>query len=166
MAQLYPVAGAKIFIGAAVTTVPDDADLKATDFASVTWTEIKGWQTMGAIGDNATLISEDIIGSGRTLKAKGSRNAGSMQNNFIVQASDTGQTALIAAERTEFNYPFKIQFDDAPASGSSPRPSQKLFYGIVMSAQEQGGGSNTARILSSTIEINSKIVDVAASAGA
>src|SRR6478609_7593526 len=107
MPQLYPVAGAKFFIGAAVNSVPDDADVDATDFASVSFTEVKGWQTMGAVGDAATLISEDIISSGRTLKAKGTRNAGSMQNNFIVLPTDPGQIALIAAENTDYNYPFK-----------------------------------------------------------
>lgn len=166
MAQLFPVAGAKIFIGPAVTTVPDDADLDATDFASVTWTEVKGWQTMGAIGDNATLISEDIISSGRTLKAKGTRNAGSMQNSFIVLPNDVGQLALLAAENSPYNFPFKIEFDDTPPTGSDPSPTTKFFYGIVMSSQEQGGGANTARRLNGTVEINSAVITVAASTGA
>jgi hypothetical protein len=164
--QLYPVSGAKFFIGAAVTSVPDDDDIDATDFTSVTWTEIKGWQTMGAIGDSATLISEDVISQGRTSKAKGTKNAGSMQNNFLIVPNDVGQIALIAASNTPYNYPFKIEFDDAPPTGSAPTPSKKLFYGIVMSSQEAGGGANTARVISGTVEINSKVVDVAAAAGA
>ncbi len=114
MASLYPVAGSKFYIGPAVTSVPDDADIDATDFASVPWTEIKGWQTMGSVGDSATLISEDIINSGRTLKAKGTKNAGSMQNNFIILPDDAGQLALIAASQSAYNYPFRIVFDDAP----------------------------------------------------
>eukprot|EP00913_Durusdinium_trenchii_P008088 g7585.t1 len=158
MAQLYPVAGAKISIGPAVTSVPDDDDLTAADFASVVWTEIKGWQTMGAIGDNATLISEDIISSGRTLKAKGTRNAGSMQNSFIIIPEDTGQLALLAAENSPYNFPFKIEFDDAPPTGTAPKPTTKYFYGIVMSSQEQGGGANTARRISGTVEINSAVI--------
>lgn len=165
MAQLYPVAGAKIYIGPAVTTVPDDADLDAADFASVTWTEMKGWQTMGQIGDAATLITESVISSARDLKAKGTRNAGSMSNNFIIQPSDPGQIALIAAENTPYNHPFKIEFDDAPPTGADPTPTTKYFYGIVMTAQEQGGGANTARLLSGNIEINSEVITVAADTG-
>ncbi len=245
MPQLYPVAGAKIYIGPAVNTVPDDADIDATDFASVTWTELKGWQTMGAIGDAATLISEDVISSGRTLKAKGTRNAGSMQNNFIIMPNDPGQIALIAAENTDFNYPFKLAFDDAPppkvsvvtstiaspgviswtahglaagtpikfsttgalptglAAGTTyyvvnpttdafsvsatpggaainttgtqsgvhtattvPTGTVKYFYGIVMTAQENGGGANTARLLQGNVEINSPVITVAPVGGA
>jgi hypothetical protein len=240
--QLYPVAGSKVYMGPAVNIVPDDADVDATDFASVTWTEVKGWQTMGAIGDAATLISEDVISSARTLKAKGTRNAGSMQNNFIVLPTDPGQIALIAAEATDYNYPFRLVFDDAPPVNSSaatitiaapgvvtwtahgravndpvkfsttgalptglvagttyyvktvtdantitlsatpggaaitttgaqsgvhtistvPTGSVKYFYGIVMTAQEQGGGANTARLLQGTVEINSPVITVPA----
>jgi hypothetical protein len=246
MPQLYPVAGAKIYIGPAVNTVPDDTDIDATDFASVTWTELKGWQTMGAIGDAATLISEDVISSSRTLKAKGTRNAGSMQNNFIIMPNDPGQIALIAAENTDFNYPFKLAFDDAPpvvsgvatitiaapgvvtwtghgrqvndpvklsttgalptglTAGTTyyvktvtdantitlsatpggaaitttgtqsgvhtistvPAGTTKFFYGIVMTAQENGGGANTARLLQGNVEINSPVITVAPVGGA
>lgn len=240
MPQLYPVAGSKIYIGPAVNSVPDDADVDASDFASTVFTEVKGWQTMGAIGDAATLISEDIISQGRTLKAKGTRNAGSMQNNFIILPDDPGQIALIAAEATDYNYPFKMTFDDArPVKASvvtmtiaapgviswnahglaagtpikfsttgalptglvagttyyvvSPTANDfsvaatpggapitttgtqsgvhtattvpvgtiKYFYGIVMTAQEQGGGANTARLLQGNVEINSPVITVA-----
>lgn len=240
MPQLYPVAGAKIHIGPAVNSVPDDPDVVASLFSSVSFTEIKGWQTMGAIGDAAALITESVISQGRDLKAKGTRNAGSMQNNFIILPTDTGQLALIAAEATDYNYPFKLLFDDAPPvvtatvtmtiaapgviswaghtlsdgdgvkftttgalptgivagttyyvvnagagtfsvaatpggsaitttgtqsgthTGTSvPVGTIKYFYGIVMTAQENGGGANTARLLSGNIEINSPVITVA-----
>lgn len=239
MATIYPVAGAKIYIGPAVTDVPDDADMIESLFTSVSFTEIKGWQTMGAIGDAAALITESIIGAGRDIKQKGTRNAGSMQNAFAIQPSDAGQIALIAAEASSSNYPFKLLFNDAPAvktstvtvtiaapgvfswtahgmadgtpvqfsttgalptgitagttyyvvnaaantfsvaatSGGSaittsgtqsgvhtattvPVGTTKYFYGLVTTAQEQGGGANTARLLQGTVEINSKIVNV------
>ena len=239
--QLYPVAGSKIDIGPAVSIVPDDEDMDVTDFASVTWTEVKGWQTMGAIGDSKTLISEEIISSGRTLKTSGTKNAGSMQNSFIILPTDPGQLAIIAAANTSYNFPFRVRLNDAPpvktsvvtvtiatpgvfswaghtlqngdkikfsttgalptgivaateyfvvgvasgtfsvaatsggaaiaTSGSQsgvhtaatvPTGTVKLFYGIVMSAQEQGGGANTARLFQPTVEINSAIVNVAA----
>lgn len=164
MSTLYPVAGAKIFIGPA-KDVPDE-DVDAADFTGITWTEIKGWQTMGAVGDAAALITESIISRGRDIKMKGTRNAGSMSNNFVIQPSDPGQIALIAAEATDYNYPFKIEFDDAPASGSAPTPTMKYFIGLVTTAQEQGGGANTARLLNGTIEINTNVLTVPAAAGA
>ena len=52
------------------------------------------------------------------MKQKGARNAGSMQNVFAINSSDPGQIALIAAEQTRNNYPFKILWDAAPENGA------------------------------------------------
>lgn len=243
--QLYPVAGAKFDIGPAVNSVPEDADMVAGLFSSTAFTEIKGWQTMGSVGDAAALITEAVISAGRDLKAKGTKNAGSMQNNFIVLPDDVGQIALIAASQTAYNYPFRIRFDDAPpplvspvtvtiaspgvfswtahgleagtpikfattgalptgiTAGTTyyvvspttdafsvaatpggaaiattgtqsgvhtattvPTGTVKYFYGIVMSANEQGGGANTARLLQGNVEINSAVLTVSPIGGA
>jgi len=161
MATLYPVAGSRIYIGAAMEL--PDGDVDVSDFSSVVWTEIKGWTSMGAIGDTAELITTQLIDTQRDTKQKGTRNAGQMQNVFATKADDAGQTALIAAEATEQNYPFKIVYNDAPAAGSNPTPSQRLFIGVVMTAQEAGGGANTIQTLNSTVEVNSNIVRVARS---
>lgn len=161
--DMYPVAGAKFYIGgAAMATQADDFD--ASDFASVSWTEIDGWETMGAVGDTAQIITTSLINRGRDVKQKGTRNAGSMQNQFAVLPTDAGQIALIAAEATRNNYPFKIEFDDAASGPASPTPTPttRYFVGLVTSAQETGGGANTARMFSCTIEVNSNVVSVAA----
>lgn len=160
MADLYPVAGSKIYIGSASMAVPT-ADVTESTFDSVSWTRVADWQNMGAIGDSGALISTDIIDRGRTVKQKGTYNAGSMQNNFAVNADDAGQIALIAAAGSRNNYPFKIEFDDAPEGGT---PTIKYFLGLVMGAQEQGGGANTVRLLQATIEINSNVITVPAAA--
>lgn len=162
MPTIYPVAGCKIFIGPAVDL--PDGDVTAATFASTTWTEIKGWETMGTIGDSSALITTPLIGEGRDLKMKGTRNAGGMQANFAVIATDAGQLALIAAEATRNNYPFKIELNDKPVVGASPKNGLRYFMGLVMGVPEQGGGANTARMVNSTIEINTNIVRVAASA--
>ncbi len=164
MATLYPVAGCKIYIGAAME-LPDD-DMVAADFDDVTWTEITGWTQMGAFGDTAALITTQLIDQQRDIKQKGTRNAGQMQNVFAVKSTDPGQIALIAAEKTNNNYPFRIVLNDTPATGVSPTPSERLFMGLVMSASEQGGGANTVQNLNATVEINSNIVKIAAATGA
>lgn len=241
--QLFPVAGSRIYIGQAVNDVPDDDDMTEALFASTTWTEIDGWQTMGSIGDSKTLITEQVINRGRDIKGAGTKNSGSMQNNFLILPEDDGQIALIAAENTPYNYEFRIVHNDAPpvktsvvtvtiaspgvfswaghtlvngdkvkfsttgalptgitagteyyvvsaAPGSfsvaatkggaaiattgtqsgvhtaatAPVGSTKLFYAIVMGTPEQGGGANTARLLQSTLEINSAILRIPATA--
>ena len=160
--DLYPVAGAKIYIGAAKAT--QAADFTASDFSAESWTEIDGWETMGNIGDTAQTLTTSMINRGRDVKQKGTRNAGSMQNVFAILATDAGQLALIAAEKTKSNYAFKIEFDDAATSPPSPtpQPSKRYFVGLVTTAQEAGGAANTIQKLNSTIEINSNVVRVAA----
>jgi hypothetical protein len=43
---------------------------------------------------------------------------------------------------------------------TAPTPGERLFAGLVMQAQEQGGEANTIRNLNSTIEVNSNIVKI------
>jgi hypothetical protein len=162
MATLYPVAGMRIYIGPAVDL--PDVDVTAADFASVVWTEIKNWTQMGAIGDAAALITTQLIDRKRDVKQKGTRNSGSMQNVFAIAASDPGQIALIAAEKTDLNYPIKIEGNDKPAVGASPKNSLRYAMALVTSAQEAGGAANTVQNLNSTFELNTNIVKVAASA--
>jgi hypothetical protein len=99
------------------------------------------------------------------VKQKGTRNAGQMQNVFSVISADPGQIALITAEKTANDYAFKVELNDKPATGTAPKPSQRLFIGLVTSTQEAGGEANTIQKLNSTIEINSNIVPVAATTG-
>jgi len=148
---LYPVAGSRIYIGP--QTVDQTDDFEASDFAGLSFVEIDGWQTMGSVGDTAALISTDLINRGRTTKQKGTFNAGSMQNTFAIIAADAGQLALIAASKVRDNYAFKILLQDG---------SVRYFIGLVMSAQEAGGGANTIQTLNASIEINSNVVTVAA----
>lgn len=163
MSELYPVAGAKIYIGD-TTVETKAADWASGDFSGQTWSEIDGWETMGSFGDAAEAITTQLIGRQRSLKMKGTRNAGTMENNFAIIRDDAGQVALRTAEASDANYAFKIEFDDAP-SGSAPTPTTVYFIGLVMSASETGGGANTVQMLSSTIEINGNIVTVAAATG-
>lgn len=164
MANLYPVAGCRIFIGSAAVEDNDD-DLVLADFSGVTWTEIKSWTQMGDFGDSAALITTPIIGIGRDKKQKGTNNAGSMQNVFASKPGDAGQTALLLASKTKNNYPIKIVLNDAPAVGSAPAPGERYFYALVMTASESGGNANTIRNLNATLEINSNIVAVAPTSG-
>lgn len=158
MADLYPVAGAQIYIGGVTAT--QNSDFSAGDFASETWTEIDGWETAGVVGDAAQLITTQLINRGRDVKQKGTRNAGSMQNNFAEVIGDSGQAAMVTAEAATSNYAFKIEFDDVPSGGSVP--TTLYFVGLVTTWQRQNGAANTVRMWNGTIEINSNIVETAA----
>lgn len=147
---IYAVADAKFYIGPTIEV--DKAELVAGDFAAAdaaTWVEVDGWETMGSIGDSAETITTQLINRGRDVKIKGTRNAGSMENQFAINRTDPGQIALRAAEKTRDNYQCRIVHTD---------DSEQLFAGLIMSAAEQGGSANTVQMLSVTVEINSNIV--------
>ena len=159
MADLYAVAGCHFYIGGQKAS--QSTDFVASDFAGQSWVEVDGWETMGPFGDTAALISVPLINRGRDVKLKGTANAGSMQNNFASLPTDAGQVILLAAgdASDRNNYAFRVDLNDQVGAG---QPSKRYFVGLVMSAQEQGGNANTARLLQATIEINSNVVKVAA----
>lgn len=166
-ADLFPTAGCRIYLGSQMDT--QVADFVEADFVGVSpplsFTEIDGWSSMGAFGDTAALVSQDLINRGRTTKQKGTFNAGQMQNVFASIPEDAGQIALIAASRTRLNYVFKVVLNDGDDTASPVvNPSERYFLALVMNAEEQGGDANTIRNLAATLEINSNIVSVAASA--
>lgn len=160
--SLYPVAGCKIYIGGALAD--KSVDFAAADFTSQTWVLINGWQQMGAFGDTSQIITSSLIGEGRDKKLKGTRNGGQMSNVFSIIPTDPGQIALIAAEKSQSNFAFKVELNDKP-TGTDPTASQRLFIALVNTAQETGGEANTVRNLNATLEINSNIVPVAADTG-
>jgi hypothetical protein len=153
MADLYPVAGSKLYIGGVLET--KNEDFVESDFASQSWTEIDGWSQMGAVGDAAQTITTPLINRNRDLKQKGTSNAGSMQNTFAALENDAGQIALLAAAEpsNKSNYAFRIDLSNG---------AKRYFVGLVTTAQDAGGEANTMGNMSATIEINSNIVRVAA----
>lgn len=148
MADLYAVAGSKIYIGG---VLPSQAtDFTAGSFSGQTWVEIDGWETCGAIGDMAEVISTNLINRGRTVKQKGTKNAGTMENTFAVVDGDAGQAALTTAANADENYAFKIEWSTGEVF---------YFVALVMSKNRPGGGANTVQMIAATLEINSNIVE-------
>jgi hypothetical protein len=164
MSKLYAIAGERFYIGADPIEVPE-GDMTVADFDAVDWIEVTGWVTMGAFGDAAALVTSDRINNKRTKKAKGTRNAGTMENVFDVVPDDEGQLQLQAAEGTDFDYPIRIVHNDAPAVGAAPTPSETLMAGLVMTTTYQGGGANDPKRMGATIEINSNLSVIPRDAG-
>lgn len=159
MSKLFATAGTKLHIGAAKAF--EGTDFTETDFSVGTWVEVGGTTNLGSAGDTAELITSNQINVARTRKMKGTKNAGSMQVVCDLDYSDEGQLALIAAEKTQHSYAFRLTFNDAPADGT---PSIRYFVAMVMSSAEQLDEANSVMKLNSTLEIDSNIVRVAAAA--
>jgi hypothetical protein len=156
---LLTTAGSKLHIGAVKTY--DGTDFIETDFTSgtPTWTEVGGTTNLGSVGDTATLVTSDRIGESRTRKAKGTRNAGTMEVICDLIPDDAGQIALIAAEKTKSTYAFRLQFPDAPAGGT---PSTRYFTALIMSTSEQFDEANSAMKLVVSLDVDSNIVRIPA----
>lgn len=167
MSNLYPVSGCRIYIGPAMDL--QSRDFVLADFESVSpplsWVEIDGWSTMGAVGDAAQVITTSLINRGRDVKQKGTANAGSMENVFAIIPGDAGQAALLAAAAAsnKRNYAFRIDLNDGDDTVSPVvAPSRRYFVALATMASEAGGDANTIQNLNVTLEINSNIVKKAA----
>jgi hypothetical protein len=162
---IFATAGTKVFIGPAKAT--QTADFVAADFTTIEdedWIEIGSKESIGSFGDTSSEVTFDDIGKGRTQKLKGTRNAGNMELVCGIDYADPGQIALIAAEKTPHDYAFRVEFNDKPAVGSSPKNSARYFVAKVMSSAEVLDSANNVMKLNATLGINSNIVRVNASA--
>lgn len=146
-ATLYPVSGATIDIGVAISA--QTTDFAASDFDSQSWVNIPWWSAGGSFGDAASEIDIDFIDAARTQKLKGVRNSGNMDCVFGIDASSDGQATLYGAETTDENYAFRITY----ASGAI-----RYFIAKVMTVTEDLSGPNNTLMLTATLAINSNIV--------
>lgn len=105
---LQTYADTKLFIG---RKAPDKLTITAADFAGTTWIEVSGLATPGALGDTQAITEQEVVSESRMLKAKGIRNAGTMENQFVPMPLDPGQIALQAAIDDDCNaYEFKVEY--------------------------------------------------------
>lgn len=154
---LYATAGAKLEIGGPL----DDGgeDLVAADFTgqALLWKEIKELEALGSLGDTSQSVTASIIGRGRDYLGKGTRSAGTMEVVAIIDNDDAGQLAAIAAERTPYDYAFRLTLPDAPPGGTG---SQRLFIAKVMSASEAFDQANALMKLNISLGVNSNVVRI------
>lgn len=147
MALYNVVAGSRFYIGGVVAD--QVADFVAGDFSGQSWVEVDGWQQMGDLGEEPTVITTPLINRNRDKAMKGTRQVVTMENRFTIIDADAGQLACIAAEAANSDYAFRIVF---------PSAAQRLFIGLVVSARETGGEANTVRFLAVNVARNSNVV--------
>lgn len=158
MAGFTPSNGSKLFIGPSidVDTIDDAADLTGL----TGWVEVKGIKDLSAFGDESASITSNQLGANRTLKAKGTRDAGTPGFVYDVKDGDPGQNAVLAAEATNLDYAFYIEFPNKKTTGGTN--GKRYFAGQVMSARENVGAANNAITGTLNVGINSPIYRVAA----
>lgn len=151
-------AGATLAIGTEGFIPSPDNDSSA--YGTDTYVAIGEIETMGEIGDEATVIEVLTIGDARTRNLKGSRNAGVMTVTCIRDDEDAGQQAMILAEASSLPYPFKIVINNkATAMGTG---AIRYFRGLVTSKREALGGANDPVKITFNVGVNTAVTSVAA----
>lgn len=91
------------------------AEFVETDFPTIgsnAWTEIAEAEAAGTLSTAAAEIVFDSITANRKRRFKGARETPPLTLSFGRDVSNKGQQALYAAEATDFNYAFRVDFTD------------------------------------------------------
>lgn len=147
-------AGAKIYIGPVRT---DATDTLAEYTALTPWVEIGEVETLGEFGDESSAVTFLSVGDARTRKLKGARDAGTLALTVGRDPLDPGQVALRAAEKSKFEYAFKIVAADAPDEDYTD--TAYYFGALVMSARDNYGGADNVVRTTFNLGINTEIFE-------
>lgn len=151
--------GTQVFIGASVTVT--EADSLAEFQAMSNWTEVRNVESVGEFGDQSNDVTFSALGDARTQHAKGARDAGQMTITVAHDPQDAGQSAMEAAEQTNFNYAFKVILPDAPAAGYSN--TTQYFRGLVQSRRKNIGSNDNVIRNTYNVGVNSELFTALAS---
>lgn len=106
--MVYTMANTKIFISE--NPVPAKLEVTPEDFQGINWIEMKGLFTVGELGGEQAINEFELINSDWMMKAKGTRNGGTMANVFIPLALDPGQTKFREAIEEKCRpYAFRVE---------------------------------------------------------
>lgn len=151
---------AKTKVSIGTTTPMADAAAYAAD----TWTVVANTTDVGEAGSEAEIIVRKYVDTGTVRKLKGSRDNGTMELQVDRDSADAGYIALIAAEKTSNAFNFKIELNDKPVSGASPKNSIFYFSAIVASAKNAFNDADNVVSTTFSLAISGAIIEVPASA--
>lgn len=112
-------AGSKVYIAvtAAAGAIPEpvgETDLLVAEYEALEWTEIKALGDHGEAGSSTNILNYDTWDTKVIQKAKGMTDAGSPTMEVARLPLDPGQKAMRVAAKTNLNYAFKMERNDAP----------------------------------------------------
>jgi hypothetical protein len=151
--DIQTTSGTKFYISSTAAASTVDSLI---EYEALTWTEVAEVEDLGNIGDVSSEVTGAAIGDSRVRKAKGARNAGTMNVIcFDTVPLDAGQEAVIAAEASNSNYAFKIELPE-PAVGTA---GTIYFRGLVMSNEYRLGTNDNIRRRAFNIGVNSALTE-------
>lgn len=122
------------------------------------WVEVEELEDLGELGDTSEAITFTALNNSRVRKLKGPRDAGTQTVVVGRDPLDDGQEAFIAAERTKFDFPIKIELADARTAGHSN--SVMYYAGMVQGAPTNLGNVSNVVRRTFTVGINTAIYEV------
>jgi hypothetical protein len=158
MAGIFSVAGTQIYIGSA--TSAKITPFVAADFTLQSWVRIAWVENLGQFGDEAAEIAFSPIDVSRTMKLKGTFNAGTLALVVGRDYTDSGQNICLIANGLQFDYSFRVIFNDMPSGGVAG--SIRYFIAKIMSFREQFDTVNNVIRANVSLGINSNVVAIAA----
>lgn len=132
----------------------------AAGYAALTYTTIGGITGVGAFGAAAAMVESNPLATGITEKYKGFVNYGSITVDSDYDPADAGQAILETAVEdigtggaAYDRHSFKVTYQTGDV---------RYFQGKVFSVPENPGSTNTMVTRSIQVEIETKIIRVAA----
>jgi hypothetical protein len=154
---IHTNADSKLFISPTsvdVDTINAMTDVNAIAFfaAISDWVEVEELEDLGELGDTSEAITFTV------RKLKGPRDAGTQTVVVGRDPLDDGQQAFIAAEKTKFDFPVKIELADARTEDYT---NSVLYYaGMVQGAPVNLGNVTNVVRRTFTVGINTAIFEV------
>lgn len=151
-------AGTLLYIGTAGFVPSPDNDASAYEADS--YTAVGATETFGEFGDESNNIELLLIADARVRNIKGARNAGVMTITCALDDQDAGQLAMIAAEASTLNHPFKLVYNNRATTNGTG--AIRYFRGLVMSKRENPAGADDIPRITFNVGINTAITSVVA----
>ena len=156
---IHTAAGTTVSIGTsdvATTLVEFQADTPYVPIGNI--------ENAGETGSEAEIVTGLFLDRRYARKSKGTRDNGVMTLVVARDSEDPGYLALVAAEKTDFAYNFRVTLNDAPP-GEDSTPSTFYFAALVASARTAINESNSIVLTTFALAISDEVFEVPASDG-
>lgn len=148
MSNVFTSTGTTLAVSASTPATYD-----AVGFGALTFTDVAEVTEMGEYGAQYEVVTHNPLGTGRTIKRKGTVNDGQMSMQLGRDPSDAGQAILIAGvDGLTKNdvHSFQVTLQDGTI---------QYFTGQIYSYTTNVGASNNIVGASVTVELDNQIVE-------
>lgn len=143
-----------------VCSTPQEEDLDATEFAALTWVQVKGVGNHGETGDTTNILNYDTWDTEVTQKGKGITDAGNPDIELSRRPTDAGQVIMRTIAKTNLNYAFKVIGNDKPDNDPDSTPTIRYNRGIVVGPRNPNGRNEDFDLEVFTLGLNQRQITV------